>query len=153
MNWLEGLSPDLASKLQRASAAKQQAASLAAAEFAITAAKVVHPLVDHALEELRKGNILSAKERAELVALVTQFDENYLAFLDPDDEPVNTDGFYRWFIQARAVAALSYAGAVAAMCLAGNEDSYLAATDAIYEAAASTDYNQELAAVVQSALQ
>ncbi|GIW80328.1 MAG: hypothetical protein KatS3mg105_2135 [Gemmatales bacterium] len=45
MTRLEALLPDLASKLQRASAAELRAASLAACEFAISHAKVEHPLV------------------------------------------------------------------------------------------------------------
>ena len=48
MTPLEMLSPDLAAKIQRASAAKQRAASLAACEFAIAHAKVEHPLVKQA---------------------------------------------------------------------------------------------------------
>jgi hypothetical protein len=145
MTRLETLSPDLAGTLQRASVAKQRAVSLAASEFAISHAKVEHPLVQRALEKVRAAGALTQQEKAELDALAAQLDEEYFALQEAAEEGrASTDDYMRVFGQARAVAALA---------CAGGEDALQAATEAIYEAAATTDDKEELAALIQSALQ
>lgn len=145
MTRLETLSPDLAGTLQRASAAKQRAASLAASEFAIARAKVEHPLVQRALEKVRRAGVLTPEDKAELDALAGQLDEEYFALQEAAEEGrASTEDYMRMFGQARAVAALAFAG---------GEDALQAATEAIYEAAATTDDKEELAALIQSALQ
>jgi hypothetical protein len=142
---LETLSPDLAGKLERASAAKQRAASLAASEFAVARAKVEHPLVEKALTKVRATGVLTPKEKAELDALVARLDEEYFALQEAAEEGrASTEDYMRVFGQARAVAALSFAG---------GDDPFQAATEAIYEAAATTDDKEDLAALLQSALQ
>jgi intracellular sulfur oxidation DsrE/DsrF family protein len=67
---LEALSPDLAVKLRRASTDKQRAACLAACEFAVAHTKVDHPLVVKALKKVRAAGVFTAKERADMDALV-----------------------------------------------------------------------------------
>ena len=145
MTRLETLSPDLAGKLRRASAAKQRAAGLAACEFAVSHAKVEHALVEKALEKVRAAGVLTPKEKAELDALAAQLDEEYFALQEAAEEGrASTEDYMGLFGQARAVAALAFAG---------GEDALQAATEAIYEAAATTDDRQELAALIESALQ
>jgi hypothetical protein len=145
MTRLDSLSADLADKLRRASSAKQRAASLAASKFAIARAEVEHPLVEKALEKVRTAGVLTPKEKAELDALAAQLDEEYFALQEAAEEGrASTDDYMRLFGQARAVAALAFAG---------GEDALQAATEAIYEAAATTDDKEELAALIQSALQ
>jgi hypothetical protein len=142
---LETLLPDLAGTLQRASATKPRAASLAALEFVIARAKVEHPLVQKALEKVRAAGVLTPKDKAELNALAAQLDEDYFALQEAAEEGrASTEDYMRLFGQARAVAALSFAG---------GEDALQAATEAIYEAAATTDDKEELTALIQSALQ
>jgi hypothetical protein len=144
MTRLESQLPDLADKLRRASTAKQRAASVAASEFAIARAKVEHPLVMRAMEKVRATGVLTAKEKAELDALVAQLDGEYFDSQEAAEEGRAAAGDYiRPFGQARAVAALSFAG---------NDDALEAATEAIYEAAAATDDKEQLSALVQSVL-
>ena len=145
MTRLETLTPDIADKLRRASPMKQRAASVAASEFAIAHAKVEHPLVEKALEKLRAGGVLTPKDKAEIDALVARLDEEYFELQEAAEEGrASTDHYLRVFGQARAVAALSFAG---------NEDAFEAATEAIYEAAATTDGKEELAALIQAVLE
>lgn len=145
MTRLESLSPDLGDKLQRASAVKQRAASLAACEFAISHAKVEHAIVEKALEKVRRAGVLAPQERDELVALAEQLDEEYFNLQEAAEEGrASTEDYMRLFGQARAVAALSFAG---------GEDALQAATEAIYEAAATTEDKEGLAIVIESALQ
>jgi hypothetical protein len=142
---LETLFPELASKLRRASSAKQRAASFAAAEFAITRARIEHPLVENSLEKARTACIFTSKEKADLDNLAAQLDAKYFALEEASLEgQACTEDYMPIFVQARAVAALSFAGC---------EDAFQAATEAIYEAATTTDDKEELAAIIQSALQ
>ena len=111
MTRLETLAPDLADKLRRASPVKQRAASVAASEFAITHAKVEHPLVEKALEKVRAGGVLTPKDKAEIDALVARLDEEYFELQEAAEEGrASTEDYLRVFGQARAVAALSFAG-------------------------------------------
>lgn len=145
MTRLETLSPDLAAKIQRASAAKQRAASLAACEFAISHAKVEHPLVKRALERVRALGVFTPDEKAELEALAAQLDEEYFTLQEAAEEGrASTEDYMRVFSQARAVAALAFAG---------GEDASQAVTEAIYEAAATTDNKEELSARILSVLE
>ena len=145
MSRLETMCPKLAAKLELVSAAKQRAATLVACEFAISHAKVEHPLIDKTLKRVRAAGVLTPKEKAELDALAAQLDEEYFALQDAAEEGrASTEDYMRVFGQARAVAALFFAG---------GEDAFQAATEAIYEAAASTDDKEELSARVLSALE
>ena len=144
MNRLETLIPDLADKLRIASTLKQRASSLAASEYAISHAKFEHPLVEKALEIVRAGGVFTPKYKTEIEALVTRLDERYFELQEAAEEGgLSPDDYLRVFGQARAVAALSFSG---------NEDAFEAATEAIYEAAASTDDKEELATLIQSVL-
>ena len=84
--------------------------------------------------------------KAEIDALAAQLDEEYLDLQEAaEDGRASIEDYLRVFAKARAVAALS---------LAGNENSLQAATEAIYEAAATirdTDKG-ELFVLVESAL-
>jgi hypothetical protein len=144
MTRLEALSPDLARRLQEASASKQRAAGLAAAEFALAHAGVRHPLVESALAKVRSAGALAPKDKAQLDTLAAQLDEEYFALQQAAERGQSgSEEYMRVFGQARAVSALAFAG---------REDALQAATEAIYEAAATTDDKKEFFAVVQSAL-
>jgi hypothetical protein len=145
MTRLESLSPHLADKLRRASSAKQRAAGLAASEFAIARARIKHPVLEHAVEKVRAAGMLTPKEKAELDALSGRLDEEYFALQEAAAEGgASTENYMQLFGQARAVAALAFAG---------GEDAFQAATEAIYEAAATTDDKEYLVALIESALQ
>jgi hypothetical protein len=145
MTRLETLLPKLADKLRRAPAAKQRAASLAASEFAISHARVENPLVEVALEKVRAAGLLTPEEKAEMEALTAQLDEQYFALQEAAEEGQGgAESCLQLFGQARAVASLSFAG---------DRDAFKAATEAIYEAAATTDDKDELSACILSALE
>jgi hypothetical protein len=145
MTRLEILSPDVADKLQRASAAKQRAASLAACEFAVAHTRVEHRLVDEALRTLRAAGVLTPNEKAELDALAAQLDEDYFALQEAAEEgQASTEDYLAMFAKARAVAALA---------CAGDENALQAATEAIYEAAATADDKDGLLACILAVLE
>jgi hypothetical protein len=77
-------------------------------------------------EKLRPAAVLTPKDKADLAALVTQIDEEYFALQEAAQEGrANTEDYMLVFGQARAVAALTFAG---------GEDTLQAAAEAIYEA-------------------
>ena len=135
---LESLSRDLVGKLWFASSEMRRAASLAACEYAIAKTYAEHPDVDKGLEELRAGRLLTAQTKAAIDAL--------RAVLDEKTKTSNTGESQRMFAKARAVAAVS---------CASNENSFDAATEAIYEAAETIrhDDKRELFALIESILQ
>jgi hypothetical protein len=131
--------------LQQVSASKQRAAGLAAVEFAIAHARVRHPVVESALAKLHSAGALTPKDKALLDALAGQLDEEYFALQRAAEQgQAGSEVYMRAFGQARAVAALAFAG---------GENALQAAAEAIYEAAATTDDKEELFAVVQSTLE
>ncbi|MES2793024.1 MAG: hypothetical protein V4719_25655 [Planctomycetota bacterium] len=142
---LEALFPDLVDKLRCASDTKQRKAGLAASEFAISHVAFEHTLVKRILEKVRATGILTPKEKAEIDGLAEKFDDEYFAMQDAaEKEQSSSDDYMRSFGKARAVAALSFAG---------NENAFEAATEAIYEAAATTIDQEELFALIQSVLE
>jgi len=143
---LELLSPDLVTRLRHASSARQRAASLVAAEFAISHAQVEHRLVAKALEKVRTTGILTDEENAEVEVLAARLDEEYFELQEAAEQGIaSADEYLRMFAKARAVTALSFAG---------NEDAFRAATESIYEAAATIrgDDKGELFALLESVL-
>lgn len=145
MTRLETLSPQLTNKLRLASTAKLRAASLAASEFAVFHATIEHPVVERTLENVRRSRILTPMERAEVDALAEKLEEEYFTLLEAaENGQVAVSDRVRLFTQARAVAALSFAGA---------ESTFEAASEAIYEASATTDDHGELLAIIEAALE
>src|SRR5258705_12123170 len=144
MNRLEALSPELAARLHQASAANQRAVCLAACEFAVAHTKIEHPLVGRALKRVRAAGVFTAEESADLDALVSRLDEEYFDLQKVAEEGLaSTDDYMRAFAQARAVAALSFAG---------GKNAFEAATETVYEAAATTDDKEKLFALIESIL-
>jgi predicted transcriptional regulator len=147
MSGLSLLSQELDTKLQRATSAKQRAASLVACQFALAKAGVEVPVVATALAELRAGRVFPPNLKAQLDSLAEQLDEQYFDLKDAAE--AGTTDPKQWqdmFAKARAVTALSNAG---------DEDAYKAAGESIYEAAFSLqdDNKQELLALVEAVLE
>lgn len=145
MERLGAISPELVDKLRRVPRARQRAVALLACEFAIGRTSVTHPLVEEVLQQLRAGELPDAVKRAEVEQLTGQLDEKYLDLQEAAEESgVGADDYLRVFAQARAIAALSFAG---------NPNTFEASTEAIYEAAAAAgDKKQELLGLVETAL-
>jgi hypothetical protein len=88
--------------------------------------------------------VFSLKEKADLDALIVQLDDEYFGLQEAAEEGrANTADYLRLFGQARAVAALAFAG---------GEDAFQAATESIYEAVATTDNKDELSIHILSVL-
>ena len=144
MTRLETVSRDLVEKLRHSTASKQRAAALAACKFAVTKADVVQAAVTEALETIQKSATLSVQQKAALDALVAQLDEEYFQLQEAaEDGRASTDDYLKVFGQARAVAALMFAG---------GDVPFDAATEAIYEATATTDDQEELLTLVEAEL-
>lgn len=145
MNRLETLSSDLAAQLRLATAAKQNAAALAACEFGIAHAKVDDPMVGETLRCLRTGDSLTTENRSQIDSLAARLDEEYLDLQEAAEAGKATSADYlRRFAEARAVAALAF------LC---KKDGVWAVEDAIYEAAvAAGDDKPHLLTIVQAIL-
>jgi hypothetical protein len=126
MTRLETLNPELAEKLRAASENKRRAASLAACEFAISQSMIDEPLVREVLDTLRWSSSVASTKLKQVEALMTRLDERYFDLHDATEDGRAAPAEYlRFFSQARAVSATLFA------C---KENSFEAATEAIYEA-------------------
>lgn len=144
MTRIETLSPEVADRLRRASRAKQRAASIAACEFALSQAQIDDPLVQEILEKVRLAEVLTPEKKTEIELFVARLDDEYFDLQEAaDDGRASAYDCLRKFAQARAVAALSFAG---------NEDSHEASAEAIYEAAAASQDKEEFLAFIGSIL-
>lgn len=128
---LEMVEKGLVEKLKLVSQEQRRSAVKVACELAFQACPVEVPIVVESLRQLRSGNKLTTDQVSGLVALAAQLDEKYFDLQDSLDERqnLNEEGL-QLFSQARAVSALSLAGA---------ENSLMTATEAIYEASSAVD--------------
>jgi hypothetical protein len=143
---LEDLSPELVASLRTASVAQQRAASLAACEFAVSHANIKHRVVEKTLTKLRATGVLNPKEIGEIESLRAKLDDKYFDLQAAAEKGGGKkDEYLREFGKARAVSSL---------CFAGIENPFEAATEAIYEAAATIrdDDKSELFCLVESVL-
>jgi len=93
---------------------------------------------------LRAAGFIDPVQIAELDAYIARLDDEYFDLQEAtDDGTAGAQDYLPVFCQARAVAALSFAG---------RQDALQGAMDAVYEAAATTDNKDELTAVIRSAL-
>lgn len=145
MTRLESVSSELVQRLSQSAPAKQRAASLAASKFAASKTHLDHVAVKDALTTLQKDERLSAQQRASLDGLVAKLDDEYFQLQEAAEEGQASAGDYlRPFGQARAVAAILFAD---------SDDPFEAATEAIYEASATTDAVDDLFGIVEAAIQ
>ncbi|MFY8044511.1 MAG: hypothetical protein ACOVOD_16455 [Rhodoferax sp.] len=141
---LEAVDRDLSEKLNLASPAQQQAASVAACQFALQATSVEVPLVLESLEQLRQHGILPTHRVAELNDLAEQLDSEYFRLQDQaEDDPHLQAAALRLFGQARAIAAVAFAG---------DKDGVKAVMEAIYEASVTVDDGMKVFNIARRAL-
>jgi len=153
---LETIAKDLAEKLEMSNSEQQRKASIAACELALLATSLDIPVISKSFEQLRQNERISQEQTEELNGLVEQFDERYFDIQDEIDEidenvdlcktEENVDlqtERTRFFRQARAVSALSFAG---------GEDALVAAMESIYEASMVFDDNSNFFAAVKGVL-
>jgi hypothetical protein len=144
MSRLETISNSLVNALRHASENRQRTACLAACEFAVAKTGVSSSAVEQALQLLRASQPIPAELKQDLDALTQRLDEEYFDLQEAtEDGNASEEEWKRAFSQARAVSALAFAA---------GEDAFDAATEAIYEATATVDENEELLAIVLKAL-
>jgi hypothetical protein len=146
MTRLETLLPELAAMLELAPVAKLRAACVAACDYAVTEAKIQHPLVMEVVKKMREGTVITQDQRRQLEAIVARLDEDYFDMAKAFDEGRASAATYRrLFSQARAVACILFAL---------EENPFHAATEAIYEAAAvpEGENSSELVSAIKAAL-
>lgn len=141
---LEIADKELVEKLKLVSEEQRRNAVIVACELAFQACSVEVHINVESLRQLRSGNKLTAHQVSGLDALAAQLDEKYFDLQDSLDEEqnLNVEGLHL-FSQARVVSALS---------LAGGDDSFITATEEIYEASSAGDDGAHILKAVLSAL-
>lgn len=143
---MEVLCPELFAELRVAPAELQRAASLAAAEYALARTKTNKPVVDEVINDLRNGKSIPPGKRQALENIAGEFDNQYFDLKEAEEEDdTNDQAWLSSFLNARAVAALSFATL---------PDPFEAASEAVYEAAATieSDDKRELFAVIRNVI-
>lgn len=138
MHRLNTMAPELVSKINDASAVKQQALTAAACFFAVSLlTEVDKQVLAEARDLLVHGKAAPAAFLEQLEQLAWSYDEKYLALQDRND-------YLPYFIHARSLSALH---------LALKDNSANATLDAIYEVAhASDDKKNSFLSFIQSLL-
>jgi hypothetical protein len=132
---LETVEKGLVERLKAASQKQQRSAVRVACELAFQAVDM--PLVVDSLEQLRRGEKFTIGQISALENLAAKLDEQYFELQDGLDDEQNLDvNALQLFSQARAVSALS---------LAGGENSFMSAAEAIYEASSAVDDGSKIA--------
>ena len=126
MDRLQTIAPELAQRLSNASPNARRRASLVAAGFAISTARLNDSEVLRLLSELRSANALRPGVDAWLAALIETLDDAAWQIQDQVDAGTASPAEYlQAFARARAAASLAYAAA-------GDT------SECVYEAAATT---------------
>jgi hypothetical protein len=144
MSRLATISPELAERLHRASAAKRHHAIMVACEMAVSKAQTDYAVVEESLRQLRAGHVFTAKQKGRIDTLTAQLDQDYLNLQEAAETgKIPVADFMGAFAKARAVAAVSFAGS----------DAPDAASESIYEAAAAVGEDKAvLLSRIESAL-
>ena len=128
---LEMVEKELVAKLRSGTEEQRRIAAKVACELTFQDCPVEMPIVLESLRQLRSGNRLTTDQVSGLDAVAAQLDEKYFALQDSLDEREDLDEEgLKLFSQARVVSSLS---------LAGEENSLMTATEAIYEASSAVD--------------
>ena len=141
---LESVSTSLVTALRHAAEIRQRAACLVACEFAVVQTGISSSTVQRALQLLRALKPIPAELKQGLDVLTQQLDDKYFDFQEAaEDGNVSEDEWKQVFSQARAASALAFAS---------GENAFDAASEAIYEAAATVDEPNELLSIVLKTL-
>lgn len=135
MKHLEQLAPDMYAMLKRADASHLRIACCRVCEYVVSYNKVTGSDIDEALAVLRSGGNYDQDLIDRLEIVMNHLDDQYFDLKDRADEvddgldKIQLTSLYKeYFRKARAVAALNFSA---------NSNSFDAATEVIYEAAAS----------------
>src|SRR5262249_20350290 len=120
------------------------AATLEACRFALAAAQLHHPTLERAINCLEGSHPPTDEERTRMAVVAEQMDQDALEIMRAADEGrASREEYLAAFSQARAASAVLWALA---------HDPLVAAAEAIYEAAATTDEPKELLSRIHAAL-
>jgi len=144
MNRLETISKILSAKFVASSLEQQRKASIVACELAFHSINLEIPYVLESLEQLRLDGKLTQERIAELNELSTQYDEKYFTIEDKAEDGLG--------LQAESIRLFSYARAIAALSLAGEEDILVSATECIYEASMVFDNSSDFFTKIEETL-
>lgn len=144
MSRLRTIAPDLEDQLRRATAQRQRALAIAAARYALRVMSVDDGQFVHVLSALDRNGVLSPEDKRTLNELVEKLDDEYFALSDSTESENAVTG--------PALLAFRKARAVSAVLFAGNDDSFDAASEAIYEATATTDDQREFFKFIEGVL-
>ncbi|MEK7898022.1 hypothetical protein AAB990_22290 [Burkholderia contaminans] len=142
MKHLQTLAPKLFAKLEKANENSLRKICYRVCDYAATANRPHDPLIDEAIGYLRLGNEYRQGMVTDLDELMNRLDERYFDLKDRADEMVESPDCEQllaesdeYFRKARVAAALR---------VAVGSDAFEAATESIYEAAASVDNNVDV---------
>ena len=140
MHHLEQLQPEIWNALCEASEVQLRAASIVACKCALSKTGVDDACVVDAMKTILGGSRLTREQRGRLKCLLAELDDRYLSHQEEVDE--NQQDNEEWitlFAQARAVTTIFSAT---------DQDAFKSAVESIYEAAATSDSNEELISLI-----
>lgn len=139
MKRLETIYPGMTGLVENASSSTKLRVILMICSAAIEAADIKNKLVDSSLSDLSQNGLLTLEARQDLDSLRDSLDDEYFKYQESGSNELSL----RRFRQARAVAALAYAGDIS------DRGSIL---DAIYEAFSALDNSDSFAEMICSEL-
>lgn len=142
MKHLQTLAPKLFVRLEKADEKSLRTVCYRVCDYALAANRPVDPLVEEAIVFLRFGSKYRQGMLVELDDLMNRLDEKYFELNDRADEMVESPG--REQLLAESDEYFRKARVVAALRVADDSDAFEAATESIYEAAASIDNKTEI---------
>ncbi|AZR21111.1 hypothetical protein NX81_000520 [Xanthomonas vasicola] len=133
---LDSISPELVKKVYLAGEAQKRHAVVAACNHALNAVAPLDPNYDFLINDITLGVLFSDEKLSQINEVVSSLDERYFAAQDEGGENIGRgEDYLSFFSQARAIAALMYAG---------KGESSFYACEAIYEASMALDDSQQL---------
>jgi len=142
-NRLETISENLSIRLSSANSEQQRKVSFTACKLALQITELDMPIITESLEHLRQKKMLTHEQIKELNKLTAEFDEKYFDIQDNADTAALQMEALRFFSQARALSALSFAG---------GEDALVASLESVYEASMAFDDNSNFISIMEEAL-
>lgn len=132
---LKSVSECLVNKLSDVSSNQRKKAIIVACADAVNASGVSIPIVDEAIEKLRRGELFSAELVMVLINLSDKLDFLYFDSQEKSEKNrISNAKYLKLFSQARAVSALA---------LGGSDETLFSTAEAIYEASMAVN-NQDI---------
>jgi len=150
MKHLQQLAPDMFAMIERADDSHLRMVCVPICELAVRRNRPFESVVDEALECLRLERRYEQGLVDRLDALMNRFDDQYFELKDQAEDA--EDDAARQRLTAEYQALFQKARTVAALRASGDPDAFEAATEAIYEAAASVADKESIFNIVKQFL-